>query len=228
MTMTHTAPACIGIIIDGNRRWAKEQGLPTLLGHQKGFENLVQAVRWVRDAKIQHLAVYAFSTENWNREQAEVEHLMDLIDKATHTAFEDLKKEGMQLHFVGDFSRLSQKTQERIATLEKESAQHDGFHLWICLSYSGRLEIERAVQSLIDSGEGVTQETLRAHMWSAGMPDPDLIIRTGGDQRLSNFLLWQAAYAELFFTPTYWPAFTKEELHTILADYAQRERRYGK
>ncbi len=225
--MAHTAPSCIGIIIDGNRRWAREQGLPTLEGHRKGLQKLVETARWVRDAGVSHLAVYTFSTENWNREPAEVAHLMELIEKALDTAFEELKKEGTRIHFVGDLSRLSSKTQKRIAKLETESAAHDAFHLWVCLSYGGRLEIEEAVKRLVASGEEVTQDSLRAHMWSAGMPDPDLIIRTGGDQRLSNFLLWQAAYTELFFTPTYWPAFTKEELHTILEAYSQRERRYG-
>ena len=223
---THT-PNCIGIIMDGNRRWARERNLPTLEGHKKGLGNFDKVAHWVRDAGIAHLAVYALSTENWNRSKEEVAYLLELFDSAIGDAFGRLRDEGVRLHFVGDLERFPEKLREKFAKLEAESAEHDEFHVWICASYGGRLEITQAARDVANKGENITEESLRSAMWSAGMPDPDLIIRTGGEKRLSNFLLWQAAYAELFFTDTYWPAFTQEELQAILNEYAQRERRYG-
>ena len=223
-----TTPTCIGMIMDGNRRWARERGLPTLEGHRKGLGNFDKVAQWVRDAEVKHLAVYALSTENWNRSEEEVAYLMELFDTAIHDAFARLQKEGTRLHFIGDLSRFPEKLQDNFRRLEKESEQNDDFHLWVCVSYGGRLEITEAAQQLVAESEEVTEESLRNHMWSAGMPDPDIIIRTGGEKRLSNFLLWQAAYAELFFPDVYWPAFTQEDLHAILEEYGNRERRYGK
>ncbi len=214
--------------MDGNRRWAKERGLATFEGHKKGLGNFDETARWVRDAGVKHLAVYALSTENWNRSEEEVSYLLKLFQTAIDDAFKRLEEEGARIHFVGDVSRFPRKLQDNFKRLEEKSKEHDDFHVWVCLSYGGRLEIEHAVKSLVASGDEVTQESIRNHMWSAGMPDPDLIIRTGGEKRLSNFLLWQGAYSELFFTDTYWPAFTKEELQAILEEYANRERRYGK
>tara|TARA_B100000745_G_scaffold110507_1_gene70936 strand:+ start:2325 stop:2975 length:651 start_codon:yes stop_codon:yes gene_type:complete len=216
------------MIMDGNRRWARERGLPTLEGHKKGLGNFDKMTHWVRDAGAKHLVVYALSTENWNRSEKEVSYLMDLFQTAINDAFERLQEEGVRLHFVGDLARFPQKLQENFARIEKESEGNDDFHVWICASYGGRLEITRAAKDLADKGEKVTEDSLRDAMWSAGMPDPDIIIRTGGEKRLSNFLLWQAAYSELFFSDTYWPSFTQEELHAILKEYAERERRYGK
>ena len=216
------------MIMDGNRRWAKERGLPTLEGHKKGLGNFDEAARWVRDAGVKHLVVYALSTENWNRSEEEVTYLLDLFKTAVRDAFERLHKEGARVHFIGDLSRFPESLQKSFKELEEKSKEHDDYHVWVCLSYGGRLEIEEAVKSLVQSGEEVTQESVRSHMWSVGMPDPDLIIRTGGEKRLSNFLLWQGAYSELIFSDTYWPAFTKEELEAILEEYSNRERRYGK
>jgi undecaprenyl diphosphate synthase len=226
--MIEHIPHCIGIIMDGNRRWAREQGLPTLEGHKKGLGNFDRMARWVRDAGAKHLAVYALSTENWNRSKNEVSYLMDLFQTAIGDAFEGLQKDGVRLHFVGDLSRFPEKLQENFVRLETESAGHDEFHVWICASYGGRLEVTHAAKLLAEKGKVVTEGSLRAAMWSRGMPDPDIIIRTGGEKRLSNFLLWQAAYSELFFSDTYWPAFTRDELHAILKEYAERERRYGR
>lgn len=214
--------------MDGNRRWAKERGLHTLEGHKKGLGNFDQAAQWVRDAGVRHLAVYALSTENWNRSKEEVSYLLDLFSSAIQDAFKRLHTEGARLHFVGDVSRFPENLQKDFKKLEEESAHNTDFHVWVCVSYGGREEIVTAAQKLQNSHTDITHETLHKHMWSAEMPDPDLIIRTGGEKRLSNFLLWQSAYSELFFSDTYWPAFTQEELRAILNEYAERERRYGK
>jgi len=226
--MDKKIPHCIGIIMDGNRRWAREQGLSTFEGHKKGLGSFDNVAHWVRDEGIKHLAVYALSTENWNRSEKEVAYLLELFKTAVHDAFERIAKEKGRIHFVGDMSRFPEDLQKQFKELEEKTKEYDDFHVWICASYGGRLEMEEAIKKLVASGEEVTQESIRENMWSAGMPDPDIIIRTGGEKRLSNFLLWQCAYAELFFPETYWPAFTKEELQAILEEYSNRERRHGK
>lgn len=226
--MSEKIPECVGIIMDGNRRWAKEQGLPSLEGHKKGLGNFDEVAHAARDLGVKHFAVYMLSTENWNRSEEEVSYLMDLFKTAIKDAFSRLKEEKARLHFIGDMTRFPDEIRESLKMLEEDTKKNDEFHVWICASYGGRLEILEAAQKLAAGGNEVTEESLRENMWSAGMPDPDIIIRTGGEKRLSNFLLWQSAYAELFFTDTYWPAFTKEELQNILQQYAQRERRYGK
>lgn len=224
---THV-PKCVGIILDGNRRWAKKHGKPTLEGHTAGSENLEHIVRHVRDRGIAHVVVYAFSSENWKRGEEEVAHLMSLIVKGTKDNLGRLKKEGVRIRVIGDISRLPKDAQKAIQDIEKEDDGKSGCTLWVCLSYGGRLEITEAVKLLQKSGEEVTEKSLRSNMWSAEMPDPDLIIRTSGEQRLSNFLLWQAAYSELFFTETLWPDFAREEFDRILEEYGNRERRRGK
>lgn len=221
-------PQCVGIIMDGNRRWAKEKGLPSLEGHKKGLGNFDEIAKQVRDAGVKHLAVYMLSTENWKRSEVEVSYLMKLFQTAIDDAFKRLQQEGTRLHFVGDLSRFPEAIQKNLERLEEETKDNDDFHVWVCASYGGRLEIVESVKKLVHQGSEITEESLRASMWSAEMPDPDVVIRTGGDQRLSNFLIWQSAYTELFFTDTYWPAFTGEELRGILDEYATRERRYGK
>ena len=221
-------PACIGIILDGNRRWAKERGLPQLVGHQKGFENFIEAARWVRDAGVAHLVVYAFSTENWNRKAEEVSYLMDIFRKMVGESLQQLTKEGVRVRFLGQRERFSPDLQKAMNDAEAMSPTEAAFTMWVCLSYGGRAEIIAAAKTLQATGEEVTEESLRAAMWSAEMPDPDVIIRTGGEQRLSGFLTWAGVYSELFFLDTYWPAFTKEDLSRVLAEYAERERRHGK
>lgn len=214
--------------MDGNRRWAKEQGLSSMEGHKKGLGNFDEIAHAARDLGVKNFVVYMLSTENWNRSKEEVSYLMELFQTAIDDAFSRLKKEGARLHFIGDLGRFPDVIKKNLKTLEEETKENDEFHVWVCASYGGRLEILEAIKDLTESGNEITEESLRKHMWSDGMPDPDIIIRTGGEKRLSNFLLWQSAYAELFFTDTYWPAFTKEELQDILQQYAQRERRYGK
>lgn len=220
-------PECIGIILDGNRRWAKERGLPTLEGHRRGAENLKTIARAVRDRGIPHLVVYAFSTENWNRPEEEVAYLMDLFRSAIRDTQSELGKEGIRVRCIGQLDRFPADVQQGILDAEKETPENAQTTLWICLSYGARAEIVAGAEAASRAG-AITEESIRSHMWSADMPDPDIIMRTGGEQRLSNFLLWQAAYAELFFLTPHWPDFTEETLDQVLAEYGERERRHGK
>ena len=226
--MSTTTPGCIGIILDGNRRWAKEKRLPTLEGHRRGYERTLDCVRWVRDRGIKHLVVYAFSTENWNRAEEEVSYLMNLFREAIEKGLKQLVEEKVRIRFIGTRDRLAPDLVSAMERIEAESAPHP-FTLWVCLSYGGRAEIVAAVNKLHTQGQGAaTEATLQAALWSAEMPDPDIIIRPGGEKRLSNFLLWQAAYSELFFIDPYWPDFSEALLDSILTEFANRERRRGK
>lgn len=230
MADTPAPPQCIGMIMDGNRRWAKAQGLSALKGHEAGFSKLKDVVRWAKVRGVKHLMVYAFSTENWNRSEEEVSYLMDLmrrVFKPGAEELEEIKQEGGRLRFVGQRERFSKDLQEALAYAEKDT-QEGGLTLWVGLSYGGRAEILHAAAELQKSGELVTEESFAAKLWTAGMPDPDIIIRTSGEERLSGFLPWQGVYSELFFTKTYWPDFSEAEFDTILAEYAVRERRHGK
>jgi undecaprenyl diphosphate synthase len=228
MTKRPATVRCIGIILDGNRRWARERGLPTLLGHRQGFENLKDAARSVRDAGIPHLFVWAFSTENWNRSEEEVTYLMDLFREVADNTADELTKENIRIRFAGQRERFAPDLQKLMTDAEQKSKDNTALTLWIGLSYGGRAEILDAAQTLQKAGTPITDETLRGAMWTAEMPDPDIIIRTGGERRLSGFLTWSGIYAELFFIPTQWPAFSKEDLEKILAEYAERDRRMGK
>ena len=218
---------CVGIILDGNRRWAKERGLPQLEGHRAGTETLKIATRFVRDSGVAHLVVYAFSTENWNRDASEVSYLMNLFRETVQKELRELGKEGVRVRFVGKRERFSANLQQAMDDTEKETQHNGSFTLWVCLSYGGRAEIVAAAQAAAVKGE-ITEESLAHNLWTTEMPDPDIIIRTSGEKRLSGFLTWQSVYSELFFTDTKWPAFTKKEFDSILAEFAQRERRHGK
>jgi undecaprenyl diphosphate synthase len=220
-------PACVGIVLDGNRRWAKAKNLSTIEGHTKGLDNLELITRAAKEAGVGHLIVYAFSTENWNRSPEEVSGLMGLILTFAREHIERLITEGVRVKFIGERERLSREVRDAVQKIEHDS-QAGKFILWVCLSYGGRAEIVEAAHKMQKSGEEITEKTFANNLWTAEMPDPDLIIRTGGAQRLSNFLLWQSAYSELFFTDTYWPDFSEAELNNILKDYQQRERRMGK
>ena len=227
MNEASAAPACVGIILDGNRRWAKENGVSKLEGHRSGMETLKKTVRFVRDSDIKHLIVYAFSTENWSRDKDEVSYLMDLFREAIKKEMNEMGKENVKVRFVGQRERFSEDLQQSMDEIEKETAENEAITLWVCLSYGGRAEIVAAANAAAKS-DLITEELLAKNLWTAEMPDPDIIIRTGGEKRLSNFLLWQSAYSELFFTDTLWPDFSKEEFDSILAEFAQRERRNGK
>ena len=222
-------PRAIGIIMDGNRRWAKERGLPTLEGHRKGSERVRDVVRWARAAGVEEVTIYAFSTENWNRSKEEVDYLMELFEDAFKNQFAEVMKEGGRLRFIGQRERMSETLQTLMHDAEEQSKDNDKGTLIVALSYGGQAEILSAANALLAEGkEQITETDLRGRMWSAGLLDPDLIIRTGGEKRLSNFLTWQSAYSELFFTDTMWPEFSEEEFTTILTEFSSRERRHGK
>ena len=229
MTMDNASGvSCVGIILDGNRRWAKERGLPAFEGHRAGMEALTEAVRFVRESGVKHLVVYAFSTENWNRKPEEVSYLMDIFRESLRKQMRALGKEGIRIRIVGQRERFSDDLRQAMDDVEKETAGNDTFTLWAGLSYGGHAEIVAAARAAAAAGEELSEESLSKHLWTAGMPDPDIIIRTSGEQRLSGFLSWQSAYSELFFTDTYWPDFSREEFDAILAEFAARERRHGK
>lgn len=226
--MTIKTPTCIGIILDGNRRWAHERGLPKLEGHRQGAETLKKIARAVRDRGIPHLAVFAFSTENWNREQAEVSYLMKLFRSALEKDWRELGREGIRLRFAGQRERLAPDLQKLARDLEQETEKNTGLTLWACISYGGRAEIAEAARKAAALGGEITEEALSKHLWTADMPDCDILIRTSGEKRISGFLTWKGTYAELFFVDEYWPDFSEEILDRILAEYAGRERRMGK
>lgn len=223
-------PLSVGFILDGNRRWAKERNLPTLEGHRKGFEKVRELVEWAHERSIQTVYIYAFSTENWNRSPEEVSYLMKLFAEAfTGNLVDDVLKKNGRIVFLGERNRLSPELIERITETEEQTKGGTGTTLAVCMSYGGRDEILAATNRLIQEGGGVvTEEVFAKALWSAGLPDPDIIVRTSGEQRLSGFLTWQSVYSELFFTDTKWPDFSEEEFDAILEEYANRERRKGK
>jgi undecaprenyl diphosphate synthase len=215
--------------MDGNRRWARERGLPTLEGHKRGFKKLQKVMEWCKDEQVSHLVVYALSTENWNRAAEEVSYLMDLFREALTDELKKLQSEGVAIHFAGDLTRFPKDLQEAMDDIHTQNKKHAQYHLWVAGSYGGRPEILDAVNQLIREGvTRVDEKVFTKRLWTAGMPDPDIIIRTGGEKRLSNFLPWQSVYAELFFVDTYWPAFSKSEFVSVLRGYKRRERRHGK
>ena len=222
-------PKSIGVIIDGNRRWAKERELSTLDGHTAGYEKLKEFMRWARDAGVQEVIVYAFSTENWNRAPEEVGTLTGLIRKVFKEGLKDLIQEGVHVRFIGQRERFPEDIQTYMRETEEQTREGSTGTLAIALSYGGRSDILQAVnQIILEDIDTVTEELMNEKLWTAGLAEPDIIIRTGGEKRLSNFLTWQSVYSELFFVDTYWPAFTKEEFNDILAQYAARERRRGR
>ena len=220
-------PECIGIILDGNRRWAKREGLPTLEGHRRGSDRLIECVRWVRERGIKHLVVYAFSTENWKRMEEEVSYLMDLFREVAEGTLKELAKDDVRIRFIGKLDLLPDDLQAMIARLEESSAGNTAITVWVCMSYGSRAEIAAAAEAARAAGEPVTEENFSKHLWSAGMPDPALIIRTSGRHRLSNFLMWQAAYSELYFLDTLWPDFSEADLDQVLAQFAESTRTFG-
>ncbi len=229
MNEVSPVPACVGIIMDGNRRWAKAKGKLTAEGHSEGYKKLEEVMRWAREVNIANVVVYAFSTENWHRSEEEVGYLMKLFRFILENETKKMIEERIQIRFIGDRSRFSTDLQRMMEKMEETTAlSYDGT-LHILLSYGGRAEIIAATNALLkEEATTVSEEEFTKKLWSYPMPDPDLIIRTGGDKRLSNFLPWQSVYSELFFTPTLWPDFSKEEFNSILTEFASRERRHGK
>ncbi len=220
---------CVGIIMDGNRRWAKENGLPAYEGHSEGYKKLKEVVGWAREARIPHVVIYAFSTENWQRSEEEVGYLMRIFRFILGNEIKKMIDESVRVRFIGDTARFSDDIRNMMAHMETQTAAAYDITLHLAMSYGGRAEIIAAVNGLLEEGTtSVTENVFAQKLWSHDMPDPDLIIRTGGEKRLSNFLPWQSVYSELFFTDTKWPAFAKEEFDAILVEFSTRERRRGK
>jgi len=216
--------------MDGNGRWAAARGLPVAEGHREGARALRRTVEAAVDLGIDSLAVYAFSTENWARPPDEVESIIELMEETIDRELPDLAKQGVRTRFFGSRDRVPVELREKMAALETETAHLDRLQLWIAFDYGGRAELVEATRALLRNGtapEDVTEEDIAAHLYAPELPDPDLVIRTSGEQRLSNFLLWQSAYAELVFDETYWPDFGEERLRAAVDEYASRGRRYG-
>jgi undecaprenyl diphosphate synthase len=223
-------PTSIGVVMDGNRRYAKARGISQFEGHELGVQKIKDVVKWAKSAGVKEIIIYGFSTENWNRASEEVAYLMDLFTRTFGGPdLEEIIQEEFRVQVIGERERLPKYLRKSIEEAEERTKDLTKGTLVVCISYGGRPEILAAVNELLAEGvKSVDAETLRAKMWSAGTLDPDLIIRTGGDKRLSNFLPWQSIYSELFFTDTYWPAFGKEEFDTILQEFSKRERRHGR
>jgi undecaprenyl diphosphate synthase len=220
-------PAHVAIVMDGNGRWAKKRWLPRVAGHKQGVDALHRAVRGCAQAGVSVLTVFAFSSENWKRPQEEVSGLMDLLVRVLSRELQSLKDNGMRLYFPGDRSRLSPRVVQGLELAERETAGNRRMALNVCFNYGGRWDIVQAAQQLAQRGEPITEESLARHTALAHVGDPDLLIRTGGECRISNFLLWQSAYTELYFTDCLWPDFDEAALQQALSDYAGRERRFG-
>lgn len=225
----------IAIIMDGNGRWATKKGLPRTAGHKKGAEVVIDISKAAKEAGVKYLTLYAFSTENWKRPKDEVDTLMDLLRQYLSKNFEELNKNDIRICFIGEREMLASDILEKMRELEEKTKNNSSATLQIALSYGSRAEITAAVKKIAQkikdgdmSVESIDEKTISDMLYTKGIPDPDILIRTSGEQRLSNYLLWQLAYSEFFFTPTYWPDFTKEELNEIIKTYQSRERRYGK
>ena len=223
-------PQHVAIILDGNGRWAKAKGMPRNYGHVQGAKNVERICEDAWNMGIKYLTVYAFSTENWKRSKDEVDALMTLLRNYMKTCVKTAKKNHMCVRVIGDKTGLAPDIQESIAKLEKESANQGGLNFTIAINYGSRDEIRRAVQKIVKEGirpEDITENVISDHLDTAGIPDPDLLIRTSGELRLSNYLMWQLAYTEFYFTDVPWPDFTKEELKKAIEKYNSRDRRYG-
>ena len=220
-------PRHIAIIMDGNGRWAKKRGLPRTAGHKVGAETFRSIATYCQELGIQYLTIYAFSTENWKRPKDEVDTLMNLLEQYLQEAIDTMERDHIRLKVLGDAAALSPKLQRMIAETNDISTHYDGFQTNICLNYGGRAEILRAAQLCAAAGEDWTEENFSKYLWSAGIPDPELIIRPSGELRLSNFLLWQCAYSEFYFCDTLWPDFTRADLDKAIIDYQKRDRRFG-
>ena len=225
-----TVPQHIAIIMDGNGRWAKQRNLPRQAGHRAGTENIRQIVRECRNLGIPYLTLYAFSTENWNRPGWEVRSLMAILGEFIDRETQSLHAEGVRIRHLGAIDGLSERLRRKIRYATDLTAGNTVLTLAVALNYGGRADIVQAVRSLVADNalpEEITEQRIAERLYSHGIPDPDLIIRTGGEFRLSNFLIWQAAYSEYYSTPILWPDFTVVELHKAVDAYGQRERRFG-
>ena len=227
-TSALTVPHHIAIVMDGNGRWAKKRFLPRIAGHKQGVDALSDCVKACLGRGVRVLTVFAFSSENWNRPSDEVSGLMDLLVLALAKQVPRLNANGVQLHFIGDRQRLSRKVQAGLLEAEFNTAGNQRLIFNVCFNYGGRWDIAQAAQKLASRGEAITEQSLDQTMALAHVPDPDLLIRTGGELRISNFMLWQAAYSELYFSASLWPEFDEAALDEAIAAYSARERRFGR
>ena len=227
-------PRHVAIILDGNGRWAKKRMLPRNAGHAAGSKNVEKICAAAWDMGIEYVTMYAFSTENWSRPKEEVDALMKLLHSYLKDCLNTSKKNNMQVRVIGDISKLDKDLQERIIELERVSAENTGLHFQVALNYGSRDEIKRSIISIANEvkdgsllPEDITEDIISSHLDTSGIPDPDLMIRTSGEQRLSNYLLWQLAYAEFYFTDVLWPDFSKKDLQKAVEFYQSRDRRFG-
>lgn len=230
--LDHTRiPKHIAIIMDGNGRWAKMQGKSRIYGHQAGVVSVKETIKAANDLGVKYLTLYTFSTENWNRPDEEVNALMSLMVTAIERETDEMMREDVRLFAIGNFSQLPEKTHNTLKRCIERTSKNSGVTIVLALSYSSRWEILNALKRMIADGvdeKMITEERFSSYLTTHQIPDPELLIRTGGEQRISNFLLWQLSYSELYFTDIYWPDFRKPQLVEAIADYQQRERRFGK
>lgn len=228
-----SVPRHIAIILDGNGRWAKRRGLPRTAGHAVGAENFRKIATYCRDIGVEYLTVYAFSTENWSRPEDEVKAIMKLLDKYLHEAIATMEKDHIRMKILGDVTPLSPALRAEIEETNAISSRYEGFQANICLNYGGRAEILQAARRYaqdLAAGKAdadLTEADFSGYMYSAGIPDPELMIRPGGEKRISNFLLWQCAYSEFYYTDVLWPDFSTEELDKAIEEFNRRDRRFG-
>lgn len=230
VTLPDKIPYHLAIIMDGNGRWAKARGLPRLAGHRAGVENLRRILRACSEFGIKILTIYAFSTENWGRPEAEVRGLMNILETVIDRELRQLHANGVQLRHIGELSGLSEPLQEKVRRAIELTRHNDQLILNVAFNYGGRQDLIQAFRRIVQDGipaDEIDETLVDYYLYTAGQPDPDLVIRTAGEMRLSNFLLWQASYAEYYATPTFWPDFDREELLKALFYFARRERRFG-
>jgi undecaprenyl diphosphate synthase len=223
-------PRHLGLILDGNRRWAREHGLPVIEGHRQGYENLKTITDYAFDQGVEYVSAYVFSTENWNRSGSEVRNLMKLLLWVMKHELENLSKHGIRIRTLGSKFRLGKALVRAIHEAEEKTKDNSRGTLLLCLNYGGQQEIVDAMKQIVAEGtpeQDITPELIEKHLYAPGIPPVDLIIRTSGEQRLSNFMLWEGAYSELMFTDTYWPDFSSDELQKMLVQYADKHRRMG-
>ncbi len=224
-------PNHVAIILDGNGRWAKSKGMPRNYGHTMGAKNVEVILRAADELGIRYVTMYAFSTENWNRPDGEVEALMKLLNSYLKNCIKTAKKNNMRVRIIGDISRLAPDFQQKIRSLEQESKSNTGLNFQIAINYGSRDEMVRAMRRMAEdklAPDEITEEKFGEYLDTRGIPDPDLLIRTSGELRLSNYLLWQLAYSEFYFTDVPWPDFSPDELKKAVEDFSNRDRRYGK
>lgn len=227
-----TIPQHIVLFPDGNRRWAKEKGFAsTLEGHKKGYENLLDFSEWCKNRGVKALTAFGFSTENWNRSEEEVDYLMKLLENGIIKDLGRDNKEGVRVRIIGQRDRLPKSLQEAIKKAEEKTKNNDKLFLNLAISYGGRWDILNAAKKIIEEKvpvDEIDEKLFETYLSTAGLPTPDFIIRAGGEMRMSNFVLWQGAYSELYFCPKYWPDFTEQDLDVALAEFDRRQRRFGK